>query len=171
MRRTLVLGLTTVLAAAAISGFGLAGASASPSTARTEHFQIMTTVATSRKLSVIATGRFTAGGVDIPGKTTDTAVFAAGSFKIKRHSTSFTATFNSRTCLLTETERGTYRLRDGTGTYAGIRGSGRYVTHILGVIRHDSRGACTHLAAPPIFQSVFTAQGPVSGLSRRTPAS
>ena len=162
MRRTLVLGLTTVLAAAAISGFGLAGASASPSTARTEHFRIMSTVATSRKLSVIATGEFTAGGTDIPGKNADTAVFSGGTLRITHHGTAFTANLNTRTCLFTETQRGTYRLGHGTGRFAGIGGSGRFAVHILGVFARDSQGRCTHLAAPATFQSVATFAGSIS---------
>ena len=179
MRKTLSAVVATLLAAAVSSGFVVAIAAASPAaaasprttagaTARpgaragTEHFRIMSTVATSRKLSVIATGEFIAGGTDIPGKNVDTAVFPDGTLRIKHHSTAFTANLNTRTCLFTETQRGTYRLGHGTGRFAGIGGSGRFAVHILGVFARDSQGRCTHLAAPATFQSVATFAGSIS---------
>jgi hypothetical protein len=141
---------------------GAERASASARAAGTEHFRIMSTAATSRQLSVIATGEFTAGGTDIPGKNADTAIFPGGTLRIRHHSTVFTASFNPRTCLFTETQRGTYRLVRGTGRLAGISGSGRFAVHILGVFARDSSGSCTHLAAPATFQSVATFTGPIS---------
>jgi hypothetical protein len=135
---------------------------ASARAAGTEHFRIMSTAATSRRLSVIATGKITAGGTDIPGKNADTAVFPGGTLRIRHHSTAFTANFNPRTCLFTETQRGTYRLGHGTGKLAGISGSGRFAVHILGVFARNSMGSCTHLAAPATFQSVATFAGPIS---------
>jgi hypothetical protein len=161
MSRTFVVGITTVVAALMISVFGLVGASASPNAAGTEHFRIMSTVATSQKLSVIATGRFTAGGIDIPGKAVDKLVFPGGTFKIKYHSTTFKANLNSRTCLFTEFQRGTYQLTGGAGSYSGIRGSGAFELRILGVFARNSKGQCTHLSAPATYQSVVTAQGPI----------
>jgi Bacterial regulatory proteins, tetR family len=128
---------------------------------RTEHFRIMSTLATSRKLSVIATGTFTAGGTDIPGRFTDKLVFPGGTFKIRYHFTTDKINFSPRTCLLTETQRGTYRLSHGTGRYTGIRGSGRAAAGLVGVFARNSKGECTHLAAPRTFQSVLTAGGPV----------
>lgn len=182
MRRTLSVVIGTLLATATTiamtSGFAYVGAPASPraaagavaharaaagaSTARTEHFRIMSTGATSNSLSVIATGEFTAGGIDHPGRATDKAVFPDGAFTIRHNSTGFTANLDPRTCLFTETQRGTYRLGHGTGRYAGISGSGGWVLHILGVFARDSRGRCTHLAAPATFQSVATFTGPIS---------
>lgn len=164
MNRTFVVGITTVAAAVTIGAFGLVGASASPTAAANEHFRIMSTVATSTKLSVIAAGRFTAGGTDIPGKSVDKLVFPGGTFKIKYHSTTFKGSFNNRTCLITEFQRGTYQLADGTGSYAGIRGSGAFEVHILGVFARNSKGQCTHLSAPATYQSVVTAQGPIAGI-------
>jgi len=147
---------------AAASAAAHAHAAARASTAGTEHFRIMSTAATSRQLSVIATGEFTAGGTDIPGKNTDMVVFPGGTLRIRHHSTAFTAKFNPRTCLFTETQRGTYRLGHGTGKLAGISGSGRFAVHILGVFARNSMGSCTHLAAPATFQSVATFVGPIS---------
>ena len=121
----------------------------------------MSTVATSTKLSVIATGRFTAGDIGIPGKAVDKLVFLGGTVKIKFHSTTFKANLNNRTCLFTEFQRGRYQRSDGTGSYTGIRGSGAFEVHILGVFARNSKGQCTHLSAPATYQSVVTAQGSV----------
>jgi hypothetical protein len=170
MRKTLSVVIATLLvpalATAMTSEFAFAATAPSPAaaagpraTARapahapagaagTEQFRIMSTVATSPKLSVIATGEFTAGGTDIPGKNADTAVFPGGTLRITHHGTAFTANLNTRTCLFTETQRGTYRLGHGTGRFARISGSGRFAVHILGVFARDSQGRCTHLAAP-----------------------
>src|SRR5260370_38275333 len=65
MRRTIITAIGAATAAAMISGAGLAAASARPAASGTEHFQLMTTSATSNKVSAIFTGTFTPGGVDI----------------------------------------------------------------------------------------------------------
>jgi len=54
---------------------------------RTEHFQLMTTSATSSTFSVIATGVFTAGGAGHSGNKVDTLVFPTISFKITHQGT------------------------------------------------------------------------------------
>jgi hypothetical protein len=138
-------------------------AGASTATARIEHFRIMSTSATSHEQSVIATGEFTAGGIAKPGRFIDGLAFPGGTFKIKYHFTTFKASFNPRTCLLTESQRGTYRLGHGTGGYAGIRGSGKVSVDIVGVFARNSKRMCTHLSAPRTFQSVLVAYGPVRG--------
>jgi hypothetical protein len=161
MRTTLRAAITTVSASAVLGGFGLVTASASPTARQTEHFQIISTAATARRLSVIATGEFTAGGTAIGGKLTDKLVFAGGTLTIKYRSTHFTANFDRRTCLFIETQRGTYRLVDGTGKFAGISGSGRWALGLLGVFTR-SKGECVHLSAPPTFQAITTAHGPIS---------
>ena len=61
MRRTFAAAVGAVAAAAVLSGTGLAAASASPAASGTERFQLMSTSATSNKISAIFTGTFTAG--------------------------------------------------------------------------------------------------------------
>jgi hypothetical protein len=164
MRRTLVAVITTVSAAAMISGASLAAASASPAHPRIEHFQIMSTSATSNTSSIIATGAFTAGGVNVGGNAnngTATAVFPGGTVKIRHHTVHSRATFNGRTCLFRLVGRGTYKLLGGTGKYAGISGSGRFAVRILAVFARNSKGKCSQTAPPAAFQQVINAHGPV----------
>ena len=84
-----------------------------------EHFQLMTTSATSNTASVIASGVFTAGGVDHMGSKVDTLVFSNGSFKVAHSKGTGKPKLNPKTCLFTVTIRGTIALSGGTG---GTRG-------------------------------------------------
>lgn len=149
--------------AVAVSGVAAAGASpvVRPSVSGTEHFQLMSTSATSNRASIIAHGSvFTAGGVDIQGNTTDTARFSNGTFKIRHSPGHGPQTFNPITCLLTINQHGTYRLSHGTGHFAGISGHGKYKLHILAVARRVN-GHCSMSKPPKVFQQIVTAQGPV----------
>lgn len=149
-------------AVAIIAASSIASASASPSANAREHLQIMSTKATARELSVIATGAFTAGGYDKPGAKVDTIVLPGGRFTFTHVSKSFTAGFDPSTCLLTETQKGTFTIGGGTGKYAGVHGSGAFVTRITGVTAKNKAGQCTHAQAPRTFQGVTTATGTVS---------
>lgn len=153
----------TAMAAAAIGGSALAMASTQHATVTgTEHFQLMTTSATSSKAPFIAYGAFTAGGVDQQGKSTDTVVFANGSFKITHKQTGGTQHLNPSTCLLTINGTATYTLSGGTGAYKGITGSGNAKLSILGVTGRGSTGKCSMKVQPQGFQQLITASGPVS---------
>jgi len=124
----------------------------------TEHFQIMSTSATSNTGSVIATGVFTAGGVARSGTPAGTFVFPAGSFKVVHSKGTGTQTFNRKTCLLTVNLKGTYKIFGGTGKYAGISGSGKYQVSILAIAAR-SAGKCTTLVT---FEQIVKFSGPVS---------
>jgi hypothetical protein len=165
MRKALIAAIGTASAATMITGASLAAASASAAGARTEHFQIMTTSATSSKSSIIATGAFTAGGVNVGGNGnngTSTAVFPGGTFKITHRTVHAKPTFNSRTCLFTLQARGTYKLAGGTGKYAEISGHGTFVVRILAVFARNSKGQCTQAKVPAAFQQVINAHGRVN---------
>jgi hypothetical protein len=143
---------------------GLATASARPATHRTEHFQILNTSPTSKPSSIIATGRFTAGGVIAGGRGkngTATAVFPGGMLKITHHTVHSKATVNPRTCLFTVRGTGTYKLGGGTGKYAKIRGTGKFVLTVLAVDARNSQGKCTTARPPAAGQQIITLHGPV----------
>src|ERR1700730_1269995 len=151
MRKTLIAAIGTVSAATMITGASLAAANASPAGARTEHFQIMTTSATSNTASIIATGVFTAGGVNVGGNGnngTGTVVFPGGTFKITHHTVHAKPTFNNKTCLFTLQATGTYKLGGGTAKYAEISGHGTFVVRILAVFARNSKGQCTQAKVP-----------------------
>jgi len=137
-----------------------AGASSAAVTG-TENFQLMSTSATSSTSSVIATGVFTAGGVDHTGNKVDTFVFSNGSFKVA-HSGPATQHFNPKTCLLTVVGHGTFKLSGGTGAYAKIKGAGTYKLNILAVGAKTATGKCTQKKPPTAFQQIIKATGKVS---------
>jgi hypothetical protein len=126
-----------------------------------EHFQLVTTSATATTQPVIATGVFTAGGVDHQGSKVDTFVFPGGSFKVAHSQGTGTQNVNPKTCLVTVRVHGTYTLFGGTGTYAGIRGHGIYHLSILGVGAR-SGGKCTMHKPPVAWQQIIQASGPVT---------
>jgi hypothetical protein len=162
MLTKLAAGITAITAVTIIGAAGVTTAGASPASTRTEHLRIMNTVATSSRLSVIATGAFTSGGYVIPAAVTDMVVFPGGTFKFRHVSHGGTASFNSRTGLLTETERGTFTIGHGTGTYTGIRGSGTFVTSIVAVTAKNHAGRCVRVQAPATYQEITTATATVS---------
>jgi hypothetical protein len=147
-------------AAVAIAGLTAASAAA-PAATGTEHFQLMITSATSNTGPIIATGKFTAGGVDHEGRTTATFTFPNGSFKVKHSPGHGKRTFNPRTCLVTLNFQGTYTVGHGTGKYAGITGHGTYHLNILAVGAR-TRGHCSQSAPPVAFEQVVKASGPVT---------
>jgi hypothetical protein len=160
MRRTFAAAIGAVSVAAVLSGAGLAAASASPAI---EHFRGMTTsIPGSRPISMIATGVFTAGGADIiTSATTDIFKFPGGTIKVRHHAVRSTQTVSSRTCLLTASERGTYKLTGGTRRYARISGSGTYALSILAVLARNSKGKCSMALTPAATQLILDLQGPV----------
>ena len=171
-RNKLLAAAAAVVAAGAVAVTGLTGASAAtirpaapavrPSVSGIEHFQLMTTSATSNKESIIALGSvFTAGGVDHAGNRVDRVVFPGGTFKIRHFKGHGTTRVNPVTCLLRINRHGTYRLRAGTGKYAGISGHGRYRLKIRAVAARNANGHCTQSKPPVAFQQIIKAHGPV----------
>lgn len=151
-----------VLSAATVATLGGAAAQASqtPAVSGTEHLQLMSTSATSNKASIIVSGVFTAGGVDLQGNKADTVKFAGGSFKITHSNGTGTQHFNPATCLMTLQLHGTYKISNGTGKYQGISGHGKYRLSILGIAARV-KGKCSQKAAPVAFQQLINASGPV----------
>jgi hypothetical protein len=165
MRRTFAAAIGAISVAAMLSGAGLAAASASPASTPTLHFQQMSTSATSSKSSFIATGAFTAGGVNVGGNGnngTGTVIFPGGTFKITHRTVHSKATVNAKTCLFTLHATGTYKIHGGTGKYAGISGHGNFVASILVVSARNSKGKCAQAKVPAAFQQIIKASGPVS---------
>jgi hypothetical protein len=156
----------SVLAAGAIALSGTLAAAAAPHAARAgasgiEHFQAMSTSATSNRTTVIARGVFTAGGVDIStSNTTDTFKFPNGTIRVRHSAGTGPQSFNRHTCLFTVHQHGTYRLLGGTGKYAGISGHGRFHLDILAVGAR-SHGKCTQSKPPVTFELIVRASGPV----------
>jgi hypothetical protein len=163
MRRALGAAAGTLAFAAVVAGSSITAASASTSS-MTEHFQFMSTSATSPKASAIAWGVFTAGGtIHIHSGLIR---FPHGSFRAIHHRTSAVTQFNRRTCLLVSVEHGTYKLADGTGKYRHISGRGTYTSRVRAVLRRNAKGRCSQSKLPRAFQQTINARGPVRGVAR-----
>lgn len=179
MRTPLAAAISLVSAAALVGGATLTAASASAGRAghagqasapasmhrvRHENFRIITTSVDSRRLSVLATGAFTAGGYLVPGKlvslrATDKMVFPGGTFLLSRHVTRQWLPLPTAGCLIRETIRGSYFLSHGTGVYRHVSGSGSFATRIRGVIRRR-HGKCG--GTMTVFQEITYSGGSFS---------
>jgi hypothetical protein len=162
--RRLLAAAVAVAASATVAVSGLTAASASPAAGTvvsgTEHFQLMTTSATSNRAQVIAYGAFTGAAVDHQGNSVDTFTFPAGSFKVRHSAGTGSQHFNPVTCLAQINLHGTYKIFGGTGKFAKIGGQGTYQLRIL-FIGGRSRGKCSQQAVPVAFQQLIQASGPV----------
>lgn len=160
MRKTITATIAAAAAAAAMSGAGIALASTgSAATSGAQSFQMMSTSSTSSASSVIARGVFTGAGVDHEhAHNNATFVFRNGTVRLHHSAGKGPQSFNPKTCLLTISERGTYRLTGGTGKYAGITGGGHYQLSILAVAAR-SGGKCSQSKPPLAFHQVINASG------------
>jgi hypothetical protein len=166
LRSKILGGMSVVALVGVVAGTGLTAASASQVGVSVrsgfEHFQIMSTSDTSSTQSIIATGLFTAGGVDHAGDRVDTVVFPDGTFKLAHSPGVGEPRFNPKTCLGLVAVNGTYRLSHGTGAYAGIRGHGIYRVNLTLVGARNAAGKCSDRLPLVAFQLIIRAQGPVS---------
>lgn len=164
--RKLSMAAVTTAAAAAIAVTGVTAASATsharPAASGTEHFQIMTTSATSKTMGIIAWGVFTKGGTTTDtSRTTAQVTFSNGTFVITHSKGTGTQSFNPKTCLLKIDFKGTYTLGSGTGAYANLSGSGNYQLSIR-AIAAKSGGTCSKTLPPVAFQQIISASGPAT---------
>lgn len=164
MRRALGAAPGTFAFAAVVAGSSITGASASTSST-TEHFQLVTTSASSPRASAIAWGVFTAGGtIHI---NSGLIRFPHGSFRAIHHRTSAVNQFNRRTCLLVSVERGTYKLADGTVNTGSSAAGVTYTSRVRAVLRRNAKGRCSQSGLPRAFQQMINARGPVRGVGGR----
>src|SRR5450432_2391977 len=98
-----LLAAASVTAAAGTLVFsGLTAASAAvPAASGTEHFQIVTTSRTHANVAtMIASGLFTGGGVDISGSNADMVKLPGGTFKFNHRAIHGSRHVNPSTCLV-----------------------------------------------------------------------
>ncbi len=162
---TIAIG-TAAAAAMIASGAGFAAASTSavhrPAASGTEHFSLMTTQPSASKYVVIASGLFTAGGVDISGNTVDLVRLPAGTFKINHGSALhlIREKLNPQTCLMEFAATAKFKLEDGTRGYKGISGSGKALISAVGIARR-THGQCNPNANALDLEQTITATGHV----------
>jgi hypothetical protein len=163
---TRLVAMAAALAAAAtLAVTGVASATASPrqvsAVAGTEHFQLVTASASSPTGVVIAYGVFTGHAVDHMGNSIDKFVFKDGSFKVFHSQGSGPVSLNSKTCLLSGSIHGTFRVYGGTGSFNHISGHGKYQATILS-IQARSKGHCSQTKLPLAFEQTIRATGRVT---------
>ncbi len=165
LRNRILAGVSVLVVAGTAAIAGVTSASASPAApSGSSGFEFFSLVATSPSgpSSIIATGVFTAGGVDHPGNKVDTAVFPDGTFKIAHSGGTGTPRFNPKTCLAVIALNGTYQVGHGTGAYAGISGHGIYRLNITFIGARNSAGKCSSSLPPVAYQQIIKAQGPLN---------
>jgi hypothetical protein len=162
-RMSRLIAVGAVLTAVGGVSVGIANAAtASRATSGTEHFNLMTTLPSASKYTIIASGVFTAGGVDTSGNTNDTAKFANGSFKID-HGTKVTIVkeqLNTKTCLAEFEAKAKFKLIDGTGAYKALSGSGTAVINALAIFPRV-KGACSTNGNPLFNEQTIAATATV----------
>ena len=151
-----------VAISATLGGAGLASASTSAavlSASGTEHFHLMTTQPSASRYSIIATGAFTTGGVDISGNKTDTARVRGGTFKIHHGGALHVLKeeLNSRTCLAQFEGTTRFTLGGGTGAYKKLSGSGHALISELAIFSRNAKGVCNPNANPVVNEQTITA--------------
>ena len=156
-------GGTAVVAQASPAAPAAASPAAAPAFAGSEHLRIISVAASSRHLSVLATGAFTAGGYEVPGqvtglRATDKMVFPNGTFLVTRRITRQVLPLPTSSCQVSETIHGTFSAGSGTGSYRGISGGGGFVLYISGVLR-KSHGTCG--GAMTVYQALTYEGGKV----------
>ena len=164
MRRTLGAAAGTLAFAAVVAGSSITAAGASTASSTTEHFQFVTTSASSPRASAIAWGVFTAGGTIHINSWS--ILFPRGSFRAIHHRTGAVNQFNRRTCLLVSVEHGTYKLADGTGRLPAHQRRGYLHQPGVGRAQAQRQGAllCSRSCPGPSSRCI-DARGPVRGVA------
>jgi hypothetical protein len=122
----------------------------------TEHFEIISAAPNSNSFTAIFYGVFTAGGTS----TNNVFKLHGGTFRIAPKLGKMKTSFNPKTCLLQISAPATYTLKDGTGKYAGIRGSGHAEFSLLGITARTTKGACS-MTKSTVRETVIDGSGPV----------
>jgi len=178
MRRAPAKLVAIVLAAVAVSGTGIAVASAQPSAPAShrgaEHFTLMFTSTRtgdgSISASIIASGLFTDGGtINLPsvGHSAEMKL-GAGTIRLTTTAGGGGPGRNRATCLTTLSGHGTYKLSRGTGKYVGIRGTGRFTATDRSVARRKHNGSCAFNRTPLAVEGIANFSG--SATLRHGPA-
>jgi hypothetical protein len=151
MKVRALLCLVGVAGFGALGGVAVSGASSTP-------IQYFTAVQTSADGSqtIVAAGVISATGTDQQlGAHRDNFVFPNGTITVRHEPQTQHQTFDSRTCVGTFTESGTYDVSHGTGDYTHATGSGVY--NLTGVAQ-----GCDRSAPPTSFVLTINAHGPLT---------
>jgi hypothetical protein len=128
-----------------------AGASSAP----IEHFTAVST-SVNGPTTVVAAGPIAAAGTDVEsGHHRGVFSFPDGTLTIKHQAVTGRQTFDSRTCVFTDSQTGTYTIVKGTGAYAHVSGSGDFKSLVIGQ-------GCDRNQPPTSFVLTIAAHGPLT---------
>lgn len=155
--RTVAVAVGAVIASIATSTYAFAAPSAG--THAVPHSGSVTFVVggASKHPIVLVHGAINAAGKDDPNHNNyDLLKFAHGTMRIVHPASKakYVPKIDTKTCYASFTESGTFTLSHGTGSYAGIKGSGHYSAQGFGYLRRTKSGACDENAEPK--QEIFT---------------
>jgi hypothetical protein len=160
INRIAVVGAAAATMIASGAGLALAsvGTAQRPASSGTEHLSLMTTQPSASKYVVIASGLFTAGGVDVSGSNVDTVKLTGGTFKINHNfpPQHLKEQLNPKTCLEQFGLTSKFTVEDGTGKYKGISGTGTARISALAIARRTG-GKCNPNANPSVSQETINA--------------
>jgi hypothetical protein len=169
--RTRPLALVAAVTAAGLvmTGTGIAVASprhtppaaSAAKRAGTEYIQEMSYVPLSASHHVIVYGLVTAAGTDTIVGNTDDLRFPGGAFEADLTTTGTHVRVDPGTCVSTVVFTLTYKLKKGTGEFAGISGSGHATATIINVAAAAAHGGCS-MSKIIAAQEVVEASGPIS---------
>jgi hypothetical protein len=147
--------LRALLCVASIATVGAMGTGVAGASASTEYFTSTQTSAGGPQV-IVASGPISATGTDtVLGTHRDNFVFPHGTLTIRHERLTQKQTFDSRTCVGTFVETGTYVVARGTGDYAHATGSGTY--KVNGIFQ-----GCDQNAPPTSYSVVIQAHGPLT---------
>lgn len=139
MRRTKLAGLTAAAMSAVTMLVG--GFASGPAFAGREVIKIVGTMPGPRHAQVSAKGAFDAHGYFFRKKAS--LIFPKGRLAVRRHVVSTTVSPpNLATCWFKARQNGTFRVFYATGTYKGLRYSGRFWTHVSGRLASTGHDQC-----------------------------
>jgi hypothetical protein len=149
------LNLRVLVSLASIVAVGVLGAGVAGASQPIEYFTAVSTSPSASSATIIAAGPISATGTDTQlGAHRDNFVFPAGTLTIRHEQQTDSQTFDSRTCVGTFTETGTYDISHGTGAYAHVTGSGHYKVYAI-------FQGCDKSAPPTEFFQSIEAHGPI----------
>jgi hypothetical protein len=140
------------------SAFALTIATVLPATASSTPTQYFTAVQTSvdAPVTVVAAGPISATGTDVESTNRKGQfTFPDGTLTVKHQATAGRDSFDSRTCVFTHSETGTYTIVKGSGAYTHVSGSGVYRSLVIGQ-------GCDRNQPPASFALTISAHGPLS---------
>jgi len=168
MRHKLTAVAVAAITAAGTGTFAAVTANAAPASGHhsaasgTEHVVLVTTNPNGNPHALF-TGPLKSAGLDREHNNYGEAVLPGGTFRIGHPGGKYRQKVVKSTCTVIGTVTGKYTLSHGTGDYAGIKGHGKYVATVSGLLKKKANGSCNlKTKTPADFSETIVASGPIT---------